>query len=47
MNHTVTFEDNTAKSAATSYWVRTPSDWPYMDAEGVTQIRCLLPGAGT
>jgi hypothetical protein len=21
--------------------------WPYMDAKGVTQIRCFLPGAGT
>jgi hypothetical protein len=21
--------------------------WPYMDAQGVTQIRCFLPGAGT
>ena|SRR5271155_2803907 len=21
--------------------------WPYMNAEGVTQIRCFLPGAGT
>jgi hypothetical protein len=20
--------------------------WPYMDAEGATQIRCFLPGAG-
>ncbi len=20
--------------------------WPYMDADGVTQIRCFLPGAG-
>jgi hypothetical protein len=20
--------------------------WPYMDSEGVTQIRCFLPGAG-
>jgi hypothetical protein len=21
--------------------------WPYMDAQGATQIRCFLPGAGT
>ena len=21
--------------------------WPYMDADGATQIRCFLPGAGT
>ena len=21
--------------------------WPYMDAKGVTQIRCFLPGAGS
>ena len=21
--------------------------WPYMDAKGMTQIRCFLPGAGT
>jgi hypothetical protein len=46
MNHKVTIRTQHRKIRR-DVLLDQPSDWPYMDAKAVTQIRCFLPGAGT